>query len=94
MESPALERAKVLEEDGNEGCDILGSFFSCALRGVRSSRYITRTLSRGCTYDGFTMISVGESNADRLVDEEDVGLFVPRVRIEFGSVGLGHSAGT
>lgn len=39
-------------------------------------------LNRYVTHNRFTVFCIREANADRLVNEEDVRFFVPRIRIE------------
>ena len=44
-------------------------------------------VERRGTYDDFVEICVGETDTGRLVDEEDVSVRVPGVRVVFGFIG-------
>lgn len=44
------------------------------------------------TYDVFLMVRVGEPHTDRLIEKEDIRIFVPRIRIERIVVRARHTA--
>ena len=81
MERPALELREVFEEDSDEGSDIPCGLLCCALLTpypLRSSSRHSRLVN---TYHILPVLSVREPSVDRLVDEEDIRAFVPRVRV-------------
>ena len=79
MERAAFEATEVLEED----CHERGDIFRCLIRSaLRSSSGYSWRLSRGVTHNILSVVCVREAYADGLVDEEDIGILVPGVRVE------------
>ena len=44
------------------------------------------------TYHSFAVLRIGEADVDGLVDEEDIGILVPGLRVERGAVRARHPA--
>jgi hypothetical protein len=40
------------------------------------------------TYNGFTKLGVRKTNANRLVNEENICVGVPRLRVKLGTIGI------
>lgn len=89
MEAATFEFGKVLKEDGYEGGNILGCFFSCTLEKVSGDFVLDLKLA----HDGFPIVSVREAYTNRLVDEKDVGIGIPGLLVEHRSTVIGNPAG-
>ena len=86
MEGSALELTEILEEYGNKRRDVFCGIFCSALgtQGVGNGR-----IDRGDgTHNGFSVLSIGETDPYRLVDKEDVCVAIPCERIEGRRCGI------
>ena len=92
VESSALELAEGLKEDSYEGGDVFCGIFGRALRETAEGAYESNL--REFTYDGLSVVCIREADADRLVNEEDVRVLVPGVRVERDVVNVVDPAGT
>jgi hypothetical protein len=86
MESPPRECDKVFKEHEDKCSNITRSFFGSALIEKRLKCFWADRKIIMTTYHIFPKIRIGKSSANRLVYEEDVCNFVPRIRIERGLV--------
>ena len=76
MEGAALEAAEVFEEYGHESRDVFRTFLSGTLsfRSLLARQSYSATF---CTHNVLAMVRVGESNTDRLVNEQYICNLVP-----------------
>ena len=74
MEGAALELAKVLEEDGYESGNVFGSLFGRALLSGWACKSVS---TKHATYHGFAVIGIRKTNADGLIDKENIRIGVP-----------------
>lgn len=82
MEPAALELAEMFEENCHECCDVLGAFLGCTLRDDRSNECTKDRDRARCTYHSLAVFCIRETYANGLVNEEYIGVLVPRVRVE------------
>jgi hypothetical protein len=85
MESPPCESDKMFKEHEDKCTNVVCSFFGRALI-VLNMIFSCASRNRITTHDIFSKVRIGESSADRLVYEENVCNFVPRIRIKRGFV--------
>ena len=76
MKAAVFELLEMVKEDGHESSNILGSLFRGAL--VEYALEISEGIKKKYdAYHIFAMISIRETNTDRLVDEKYVRICVP-----------------
>ena len=92
METSTFEFGEMFEENGHKRRDILRSF----LRGGLSA-----SVKKECSYavygstdNRLSIVSVGESDADGLINEKHICLVVPRLLVELGTISVKYAART
>lgn len=93
MKRSSLELVEILKEDGDKCCDVLCSFFRRTLHKIKINSPTENGMKKGReTYDAFPVFGVRESYSNGLVDEENIGIGIPRFRVEFRSVPIDNTA--
>jgi hypothetical protein len=92
MESTSFQFREVLKKDGHKSRDILGSFLCCTLmRILVSNSWVRDGVSRS-THHTLPIVGIAETNAYWLINEEDVCVLSPALRVIVRATGVADPA--